>query len=154
LDFCTAFSGEFFMKFLCAKAFVFAVLVVVFLSDVNGLAPVDIKSTHFIMSPQFKKWSPVEGAIGWESSLIKKFYELGEPNDATVQLIKDLFHSPGGSFGVSTNKSTLAAHLSVGCLGKIVGLIVRVGETDEFEAELTDLILQDPDFDSSAGAAA
>ena len=94
-----------------------------FAFQLAGLTPADIKGTHSIMAPQFQKWSPVEGAIAWESDLLKKFFELGEPEDATIKLIHDIFDNPGGSFVVSARESFISAHLSSECIGQIIGLI-------------------------------
>lgn len=83
----------------------------------------DIKGTWDILKPEYREaLSPVCGAIGIEFKYIEKLYHLGSPDDATIQLIKKLFHSVPGGF-MPSSQNIPSKFFSIGTVGTLLNSI-------------------------------
>jgi len=111
----------------------------------------EIKDTYTILSDDYKHCSPAHGALWWERRILKNYYDFGNPEHATVKLIRDLFHVVQGSFSITHNKSYPGAHFSVTTVGKIVGVMATGAESTpaDLVRKLQAVIEQDIDFKAS-----
>lgn len=137
------------------------VLSCMFLS-ITSLELKYLKDTYTILAPEYQHSSPVHGAIGWHTGLIKKYYIYGHEGDATTALIKNLFHLAQGSFNVTKNQTSTAYHITPTLIGEIVGSIAtnqqqiglpakktKKGTQTPFAEKLKTLISTHSDFKNS-----
>ncbi|MBX9831147.1 hypothetical protein K2X40_04265 [Candidatus Babeliales bacterium] len=83
----------------------------------------DIKGTWNIFKPEHRlALSPVCGALDSETKLTEKMYYFGNPEHATVQLIKAIFKPVAGAFQPS-KLNLPASWCSVRTIGKILGAL-------------------------------
>lgn len=118
------------------------------------VSPVDInriRDTYSILSDEFKHCSPIHGAVWIETQLLKKYFKYGNAKDATIVLIKELFHIIEDSFGVTNNLSMPAKHFSPQLIGEIIGTIEKSELTDkkELPKKIQNLIMENPEFKTS-----
>ncbi|MCK4518052.1 hypothetical protein KAT92_04705, partial [Candidatus Babeliales bacterium] len=155
----------------------FFVLFLVFLVSVfqtsHALPIGSVKGTYNPFKPEFKRCSPLQGAIWWEFGLVEKYFHLGYFNDkdkdkgkgkefrdgslflkgdGVPRLIHNLFHVVQGSFNRTYNNSYPAKHFSPALIGKLVGKIEGFIYSEKHElgdvekAELKNLIKHDKHF--------
>ena len=134
-----------------------------FNTTTQAVGPDAIRGTWDCLKPEYKRCSPLQGAIWWESGLVKKYYDFGRSKtkigektfeaDDTVELTKTLFHPVQGSFNVSTIKNRPAAHMSPRTIAKVIAEIEKAYGPDGTEELTTETIKtvveEDEDFKSS-----
>lgn len=110
-------------------------IAVVFLFCITGLHSLPLEQlvgTYDFLPADKKYLSPLSGAIWWESGTLKNYFDFGVKNpikgvtvedDATIQLMHQLFHVVGGYFNVTRNASYPAQHMSAKTVGKIMRAI-------------------------------
>ena len=110
----------------------------------------DIKGTWDILLPEHRlALSPALGALAIESHYIKKLYYFGNPNHATTQLVKVIFHAFNGGFQPS--KHNMPTPLcSIKTIAKILTTISQnYGlPVDLLKEQLIKTLLSDEDFNT------
>ncbi len=81
----------------------------------------------------FSPYSPTLGAAYLETDFLKKLYVYGDPQLATVQLLRNVFYMQGSDFYATRNKSLPAFSLTPELLGKLINLITHNTTTKEFD---------------------
>ncbi len=81
----------------------------------------------------FFPYSPTLGAAYLETDFLKKLYVYGDPQLATVQLLRNVFYMQGSDFYATRNKSLPAFSLTPKLLGKLINLITFDTAEKEFD---------------------
>lgn len=108
----------------------------------------DIKGTWQVIVPEQRlALSPACGALDSETKYTEKLWYFGNPDHATVQLVKAIFMPVAGAFQLSKLNQP-AIFFSVRTIGKLLGAIQLNEGRDSAELKkiLVDAIIADEDF--------
>jgi len=105
------------------------------------LSFVDLKGTHALFPEEKSYLLPIHGCAWWNSNILPNLYDYGDEHDATVQLIKELFHKPVDSLQPTKFTQKIAAFFVPGT----IGAIMRALEAPDLdEGTLTAAIISAP----------
>lgn len=108
-----------------------------------------IKYLHAIINKEFISLSPLIGFSWWLTQTIENLYRYGNKNDATIQLIRELFHLQYDeiTFDVTVLGNKPAKYFNAKFVGSIIGLLKlhegkthrEEDKTQKLKADLSDL---------------
>ncbi|QQR48982.1 hypothetical protein IPF37_05490 [bacterium] len=113
----------------------------------------DIKGTWNILSPESRiRLSPTCGALGIEMGYIEKLYHFSNQDDATVHLIKQLFHAFPGS--IAPSQFGLAAKFTTATIGALLNTLEKThkkSNDDRFTA-IVHTVVTDQSLQKAVGS--
>ena len=120
-----------------------------------------LKKTYTIFTEPYHYLSPLNGALLWESGVLKNYYDAGLAaqhddhwlpiTDAPIRLTHALFNSRFGNFDISNNPSYPAKHVGVPTVANIIALLElnRRNAQPVYADVLENLIISDTSFADS-----
>lgn len=116
-----------------------ATTVLLLSAIVNAEIPIlSMKGSYNNFAPDYRHLSPLLGAWCDHELIIKSLYEVGDPETATVQLIKQLFHvHPSDQKMRCTNKKkNVATYFTEDNVGSIIGGLTCISERNNSEEKI------------------
>src|SRR5579872_4805409 len=118
-------------------------LLVSYITTHAEISFTDIKGMYNDIIDDKKHLSPVHGFNWYKTNIIENMYRYGNEHDATIQLIKELFHlEPDGvTFNITKAPLKPASYFTTATIGKILNYFETT--KDIKIAELANSIAQD-----------
>lgn len=110
----------------------------------------EIKGTYSDIKVSKKYLSPVNGFNWWKTGIINNLYRYGNPEDATIKLLRELFYLQQDQITFDTTNLARkpAKYFTPRTIGKILNIIDKQTNETNLLSELKQVIKQDINLDS------